>query len=67
MTAYENKNNSVLILTVASPLFYCGICGKSHQICKEDVNETVDKTCYIVQCPETGQLVDWDKEKDCVK
>jgi hypothetical protein len=67
MIAYENKDKSVLVFTGDKVLFSCGICGESHKIDKCDVNETIDKQCYIVQCPETGQLVDWDKEKDCVK
>jgi hypothetical protein len=64
MIAYENKDGSILIITDASPLFYCGICHQSHRIDRGDVNETTDKQGYVVQCPETGQLVDWDKGND---
>lgn len=66
MIAFENKDKSVLILTAASPLFYCGICNESHIIDNCDINETTDKTGYVVVCQITGQCVEFDKEKDCV-
>jgi hypothetical protein len=66
MIAYENKDKSVLIITQANPLFYCGICQQSHRIDKGDVNETTDKQCYVVICSDTGQWVEFDKGKDCV-